>query len=192
MGYIGNGVGRAVSNGTRSCALIQGESMLNTRGSQASWAIGKWTRSLGATGLTLALFASASMIAAPSAMAEEECSKVSGEAVYLMEGERQRVSDYLSTDLESRPQRFNFYWSNGEEHLELTELTSASCTINSTGGKKFKGEGTATLNGEPGYTVKFTIFVSNKGANSVVVHIYEGKEKLYSFHDAARTGETIS
>jgi hypothetical protein len=165
--------------------------MRYTRGWR-TWLLIGARRRVRTAGLALPLFALASMLFAPAARAEEECSKVSGEAVYLMEGERQRVSDYLSTDLESRPQRFNFYWSNGEEHVELTELTAASSTVNSTGGKKFRGEGPATLDGEPGYRVKFTIFVSNRGANSVTVHIFEGKEKLYSFHDAARTGETIT
>jgi hypothetical protein len=166
--------------------------MQNSSGSQASWSIGGLRRSFGAAGVAVALLAAASMIAAPAAQAEEECTSVSGEAVYMMEGERQRVSDDLSTNLEARPQRFNFFWSNGSERVELTELTQASCTINSTGGKKFRGEGPATLNGEPGYTVRFTIFVSNRGANTVIVRIFEGRERLYSFHDSARTGQTIA
>jgi hypothetical protein len=120
------------------------------------------------------------------------CSRAEGEVVYLLLNERQRLSDKLSTNLAVKPQHFHFSWLNGAKYVDLTALKKASCTVSSTGSKKFVGSGPATLNGVPGYTLKFTIGVSSKGANSVVVHILEGKEKIASFHDSAKTGEVIA
>jgi hypothetical protein len=128
---------------------------------------------------------------AAQAIEPETCTTAVGEAIYVMAGERQRVSERLSTNLEES-QHFVFTWANGEERVELVELKSASCTVNERGTKRFVGEGTATLNGEPGYTIRFSIIVTARGANTISVRIFEGREKILTFRDSALTGQTIS
>jgi hypothetical protein len=119
------------------------------------------------------------------------CTSVKGELRVLEGHERLRLTDDLTTSGRKR-QVLAFRWSNGEERLKLTRLTSATCTVNERGGMRFIGEGEAEYEEETGYTVKFVIGVSAKGANIAYVKLFEGREKIAHFKLAARTGEAIS
>jgi hypothetical protein len=119
------------------------------------------------------------------------CMKVVGEASGTVNKERQRAVNNLSTNLLEK-QSFTFTWENGLEKVTLDKLTSASCVVTSGGRRKFSGKGTASYDGEEGYTVQFAISVTNKGVDEVVMRLFEGKEKVASFKFATKAAETIS
>jgi hypothetical protein len=121
------------------------------------------------------------------------CEKAVGEGAFKVGKETQSVSNNVSTNL-SVKQSFIFHWEGVKQTVRLTKLVAASCVVTPLE-KKFSGHGQATLNGAPGYFVKFTIAVTNKGRLYVNVWIYKGQEgrnKVAEFHDGAATGEVIS
>jgi hypothetical protein len=121
----------------------------------------------------------------------EGCTTVEGQVRVTINHERQTSGNNLSTNLKRKPQRFVFTWENGAEKVKLLKLTSATCETLAPGRHKFSGEGTASLDGVPGYTVKFAISVTNKGANEVVMMLFLAKEKVASFKITAISGEVI-
>ncbi len=78
------------------------------------------------------------------------------------------------------------------KHVVLTDLTSASCVVLANE-DEFKGEGTATVDGEGGYSIRFALKVSAHQRFGIVVRIVRGKERL-GFRGTAKVlaGEVIS
>jgi hypothetical protein len=121
----------------------------------------------------------------------EGCTTVEGAIRVTINHERQTLGDNLSTELKRKPQRLVFTWENGLQKIKLLKLTSASCEVLESGKRKFSGEGTASLDGVPGFTVKFAIGATPKGANEATVTLFEGSEKVASFKLVATANEII-
>jgi hypothetical protein len=102
------------------------------------------------------------------------------------ETERQKVTNKLFTNLASK-QKLVFTWENGASKLTLTKLTSASCTVSGKGTKKFLGAGEATVNGEPGWQVKFYFILSPKNRFTFHIRVSMPKEEPLAFTDKAAT-----
>jgi hypothetical protein len=60
------------------------------------------------------------------------------------------------------------------------------------GRKKFSGEGTASLNGVPGYTISFAISTLGNGGNEVAMTLFKGTEKVASYKITAISKEEFS
>ncbi|HEX3432922.1 MAG TPA: hypothetical protein VHT25_02555 [Solirubrobacteraceae bacterium] len=86
---------------------------------------------------------------------EEPCTKAVGHATFKTASEKTSIRNELSTELSQR-QLLLLKFEKGEQTLKLTQLTAATCTITD-GRAVFEGDGSATLNGEEGYTVHFKL-----------------------------------
>ena len=111
------------------------------------------------------------------------------------------VDDNLSTELARKPQGFYFHWNQGEHHLGLASLTSASCKTLETKTRRltatFTGEGPARLDNVTGYHVAFTIstfmFSNTFKATNLKVVIRKGNEVVASFnHELSASDETYN
>ena len=116
--------------------------------------------------LTSLVFTSASS-AATNPYEPEECHSVVGSAHVRthQEGETvvETVKNKLSTNLAAK-QKLIFVWEHHENKFVLTKLTSATCETSPR--DKFTGTGVGTLNGEEGYTAKFSLQLTSKNTFS--------------------------
>ncbi|HST33823.1 MAG TPA: Ig-like domain-containing protein [Solirubrobacteraceae bacterium] len=90
------------------------------------------------------------------------CTKAIGSATFKAAGEKAAITNKLYTEpTKKQKQVLVLKWENGANALKLTRLASAVCTVTA---KKavFDGLGEATLNGEPGWTVKFKLVLTTK------------------------------
>jgi Bacterial Ig-like domain (group 1) len=120
------------------------------------------------------------------------CTHAEGTVRVTINHERQTAGNNVSTNLKAKPQRFVFTWENGAEKAKLVKLTSASCEEIAPGRDKFVGEGTASLNGEPGYRIRFAISTLGNGGNEVAMQLFKGTERVASFKITAISKEVFS
>ncbi len=111
----------------------------------------------------------------------EECTKAIGDG---HSGPRPPAGvnsdNNLNTGLTGR-QQFEVTFEIKTEHFHLSHLASASCA-SITEGHEFRGQGTGTLNGVPGYNVSFTISVSGSAPTITLAVIIEKEGKIvYAF-----------
>ncbi len=126
-----------------------------------------------ATGLLVSMLALTSLVftsassAATNPYEPEECQSVVGSARVRthQEGETvaERVKNKLFTNFAAK-QKLVFVWEHSENRFVLTKLTSATCVTSPL--DKFTGTGVGTLNGEEGYTAKFSLSLTSKHAFS--------------------------
>ncbi len=121
----------------------------------------------------------------------EECTSAIGSARIRAGKLAMTVRNKLYTNL-AEPQRFSFRFTR-RQHLVLTQLTAASCRIVD-GTKIFDGEGTATLNGVSGYTVRFSLRLSPRQRFGLRVRFHKGSHEHQRFIGTAKvlTSEVIS
>ena len=86
------------------------------------------------------------------------CSRIAGSATMSTSALRGSVIDQLATPLSSKQSLQASITDPRVGVVRLTALTSASCTVTSSG-REFHGVGSARLNGVGGYTASFTFFV---------------------------------
>jgi len=112
------------------------------------------------------------------------CSRLTGAAGFGSGATEQRITDSLSTNLADAGQQLGFSWAGGAQHLVLTRLTKAKCTV-SKNARKFTGQGEATINGTSTYFVSFTLSKSSKGVVGLTIKITKKKPTatIASFKD---------
>jgi hypothetical protein len=152
-------------------------------------------RSLAGTAAVGGLLAIGALLL-PSAAAAEvtpatTCSQVSGSELFALQGERQIVTDALSTNL-AEPQMLRFTWEFGHQEVTLAQLVLATCVVTPRGDQLFVGVGTAEVDAMPGFRIVFFIKIKPDGESAFYARIKHGRETVASFRDHGRGGETAS
>jgi hypothetical protein len=169
--------------------LARAELMAGTRHMLVRWRRTTAIAMLALCALVLASAGSA-VAATPRSDGAEECTSVIGKGRIRAGKNRITLKNALSTNL-AEPQALTVNLSERRQ-LVLTRLTSAACLVLSNK-DEFNGEGEATLNGESGYTLRFSIKVSTRGRLGVFVRATGGSAPV-RFRGTAMVldSETIS
>jgi hypothetical protein len=108
------------------------------------------------------------------------CSAISGAGHWgPHNAEGGNLNDKLNTSLTGRPE-LGTTTPNGVFKMHISKLTSAEC-VAITGGKEFRGAGSAYLNMKPGYTMRFA-FAQSGGSTYYTLVLEKAGSVIYELN----------